>query len=618
VFIRRTLSVVGALCCALLLWSAFSANTVCALVLLLIAAIAFADPVAGLMLVLAFSPVASVAVATFWGTPGDWAEMVVLAAALGWLLRQAVRGDCFQPVTGGRAVVILTLVGIASLVVQFSVLATQISREGLAADLRESLHGYATTRNLSAQAVRPVALLLEGLAVFTAAATPRAPGVSRRVLQMFALGACGAAVLNLSRFAGGALRSETPGAAALQLARTVRISLPYADVNAAGSYFLLALCVAAGLVAAARLRMRAVWAPVAVLLGGALWISGSRTALVAALVTAVALIARRAVHARRYRALGAAAAAALLLVWLFPFPIVHPGSLLAVATRAELGRTALRLFASEPLFGVGVGQFFARSAGAIRDPAIRLLYPQENAHNNFLQVLAETGIVGMAAFLWLLIAVAQAILYSSRREEDARVLRGAAAGLCAFLATCLAGHPLLTTEVAIAFWGVLGTTVAAFPPAATTLPIRATRVAVAAAAIVLAAGLPFRIARATNAVELEHMGYRVTGWSFDRDGVRYRRMATGATLFVPARAAAIDLPYRLQWGHDPVTVQLNFRGRVANRLVVSDHRWQTYRMVVPATRGRERYLPLEIHVLAGDGSAVLLGKMEVHQRQGSR
>ena len=194
---------------------------------------------------------------------------------------------------------------------------------------------------------------------------------------------------------------------------------------------------------------------------------------------------------------------------------------------------------------------------------------------------------------------------------------GATAGLCAFLATCLAGHPLLTTELAIAFWGVLGATVAAAPLPASSPPIRA-RLAVAAAAIVLAAGLPFRISRANNAVELEHMGYRVTGWSFDRDGVRYRRMATGATLFVPARAAGIELPYRLQWGHDPVTLQLDFRGRAADRLVVSDHRWQTYRMVVPDTGGRQRYLPLEIHVLAGDESAVLLGKMEVHQGQGGR
>jgi O-antigen ligase len=61
--------------------------------------------------------------------------------------------------------------------------------------------------------------------------------------------------------------------------------------------------------------------------------------------------------------------------------------------------TALRLFASHPLLGVGAGnyQFFDRSyegeaAGGI-------------AHNQFLTVAAETGMVGLLLFLWLLYAL---------------------------------------------------------------------------------------------------------------------------------------------------------------------------------------------------------------------
>jgi hypothetical protein len=138
----------------------------------------------------------------------------------------------------------------------------------------------------------------------------------------------------------------------------------------------------------------------------------------------------------------------------------------------------------------------------------------------------------------------------------------------------------------------------------------------AAALVILAVGLPFRIGRATNAVDLDHIGFRVTGWNFDRDGVRYRQMTSGATLFVPADAAVIELPYRLQWGRDPVTLQLDFRGRTADRLVVSDHNWRMYRLVVPETGNRRRYLPLELTVLEGDESAVLLGKMSVHERKG--
>src|SRR5207253_7486180 len=61
--------------------------------------------------------------------------------------------------------------------------------------------------------------------------------------------------------------------------------------------------------------------------------------------------------------------------------------------------TALQLFATHPLLGVGAGnyQFFDRSytgeaAGGI-------------AHNQFLTVAAETGILGLMLLLWLMIAL---------------------------------------------------------------------------------------------------------------------------------------------------------------------------------------------------------------------
>jgi O-antigen ligase len=61
--------------------------------------------------------------------------------------------------------------------------------------------------------------------------------------------------------------------------------------------------------------------------------------------------------------------------------------------------TALQLFASHPLLGVGAGnyQFFDRSyegeaAGGI-------------AHNQFLTAAAETGIVGLLMFLWLVLSL---------------------------------------------------------------------------------------------------------------------------------------------------------------------------------------------------------------------
>jgi O-antigen ligase len=55
------------------------------------------------------------------------------------------------------------------------------------------------------------------------------------------------------------------------------------------------------------------------------------------------------------------------------------------------------------MFGIGVHQFYAASARAL-DPDFTSLsgYARENAHNNFLQVLTEQGVVGLAAMLWWL------------------------------------------------------------------------------------------------------------------------------------------------------------------------------------------------------------------------
>ena len=53
------------------------------------------------------------------------------------------------------------------------------------------------------------------------------------------------------------------------------------------------------------------------------------------------------------------------------------------------------MFASAPIFGVGVGRYFERSPEFMPDE-IRELYGAENAHNYFAQSFAELGIAGGA------------------------------------------------------------------------------------------------------------------------------------------------------------------------------------------------------------------------------
>ena len=80
---------------------------------------------------------------------------------------------------------------------------------------------------------------------------------------------------------------------------TARVSAHYADPNAAGSYFVMVLPVAVGL--ALEPRARWWWAAAAAAIAAGLWISGSRTAMMAGLVAMVLPIAARGRRLARAR-----------------------------------------------------------------------------------------------------------------------------------------------------------------------------------------------------------------------------------------------------------------------------------------------------------------------------
>lgn len=111
---------------------------------------------------------------------------------------------------------------------------------------------------------------------------------------------------------------------------------------------------------------------------------------------------------KRWRHLGALAAAALLAAWL------HRDR---PATHWLIWSDALKLWLENPLLGCGLGRFHIEFP-AHASEALRALWPQQKvivnfAHNEYLQVLAETGILGLGVFLALPIA----LLLNLRRLE---------------------------------------------------------------------------------------------------------------------------------------------------------------------------------------------------------
>jgi O-Antigen ligase len=606
VLLRAVSLVCFAGCLALLYSAAYSGAVASAGVLVLIALAAW-NPYASVLVTVALSPIANYALGLTWALPGNFAETLVLATCSGVLLRRAVTGERWNVGEAAIPAVFLAVTVIASVIVQLSVIRAQLSPAGFDTALVQTAGTYQYEPSAIANLVRPAAWLLEGLLLFTIIlAWQRTPGASLGILRMFVAGACGAAALNLTRVLAAALRSETPGDALLSLLRSVRFGVPFSDVNAVGSYFVLALGAAVGLAAAARGWARGGYSFAALLAAMATWTSGSRTAVLAALSTLTIPILLRPGRARAIRVGIAVCAAAAILLVSFPNPIIGRTAAIALIIRAEMARTAMRLLSLDPVFGIGIGQFYTRSAEFIRDPRVLAIYARENAHNNFLQILAELGFVGFAAFMWLLWIAGRDIFARLRAGDVSPAHTGAAVGLVAFLVTCLGGHPLLTSEVAFAFWAVLG---AAATPRPLTLSRRVPQRIAAAAVVAIGLTIPYRVLHAVSETDLEHRGYGVTPWSFDQGGNRYRRMEHEATLFVPRDARSIELPYRLESDGPPVILDLSLRGYPADRLTVHDTTWHTYRFILRARSDDPRFLPLTLKAVEGNVHNVLLGKI---------
>ena len=244
----------------------------------------------------------------------------------------------------------------------------------------------------------------------------------------------------------------------LRYVRGERFSLPLADLNAAGSLYVLGGIAAAAL-AVLGVRYRGLAVAILAVIAPAFWLTGSRTSFMAApaglLIVAVAQQRRPLTHSQ----LIAACAAILLLTsvgaWLVDWRSDAEGSAArSAALRLEFMRTSTRMFAASPAFGVGVGKYFDRSA-EFMSTDLRAIYGNENAHNYFVQQFAELGLGGGALFLWLAVAVIVTGWRAVRTTVDSARI-GLFAAVSAYFLTCLTGHPLLVPETAFPLWIAAG------------------------------------------------------------------------------------------------------------------------------------------------------------------
>lgn len=207
------------------------------------------------------------------------------------------------------------------------------------------------------------------------------------------------------------------------------------------------------------------------------YISFSRGALIGlALVPFVFLRGRQL--------LGAVPVIAVLLVGFTPTLLQERFATLTssgseIATRVDIWRTAGAVWQSAPVAGAGLGSFpdayaQARVPGKQFLPQSKL-EPPPHAHNLALQMLAETGLVGLLALLGVLSAAVTAAVGLRRASE--RWVRLAATGILASLVAFLVHNmfdvTLFQSETGAVFWvtlGLLASLVAISRPGAASAP----------------------------------------------------------------------------------------------------------------------------------------------------
>ena len=247
------------------------------------------------------------------------------------------------------------------------------------------------------------------------------------------------------------------------------------DANISG---MVAACWMSGFVALAGAwqgRRRVIAAGAGVLLTfAAVWASGSRTALLAALVGAgfaLAAAVRQTTAAARRRTrllIGASAAAAIALFSVLPLPTIGPlerlragihsagargpaGVLMSLWDRDAYGSASTQAIRDTPLFGVGVGAFTLLSMDYVRaggGPEV----PFDNAQNWFRHQLAELGIVGCAGWLLWIVLFAGTLIRGRADNGNAvpaASLKGALLGLTA---ASMLGVPSLSPAITLTFW----------------------------------------------------------------------------------------------------------------------------------------------------------------------
>ncbi len=166
-------------------------------------------------------------------------------------------------------------------------------------------------------------------------------------------------------------------------------------------------------------------------------------------------------------------AASLILLFLI-FPLVMPKNIkdwskeikynplvfLCNYDRLSMYKNALNMIRHHPFIGVGTNTFSKNYAKYKLPESENAKTPDTiYAHNSYLHMTGETGLLGLGVFLWLLFVLFKNCAHIYRRLKDQYlriVLLSVSAGLFAFLINALTETSFYYPRVVIIFWYLAG------------------------------------------------------------------------------------------------------------------------------------------------------------------
>ena len=120
--------------------------------------------------------------------------------------------------------------------------------------------------------------------------------------------------------------------------------------------------------------------------------------------------------------------------------------------RAQIARESLNMLKDRPLFGAGLAGYQTLVAPYHLNKHIEL-YPYP--HNFFLNFWSETGLLGLMAITWLLIAFFQ-LSFKICKSGDKILTASLISAMISLLVHGLVDHPYFKNDLAVLFWIIIG------------------------------------------------------------------------------------------------------------------------------------------------------------------